>query len=51
LSVEERYTSKAHYLGLVAEEATTLIHEGYLLDQDLRQILEQAESIWYYVTR
>lgn len=51
LSVEERYTSKAHYLGLVAEEATTLIHEGYLLDHDLRQILEQAESIWYYVTR
>ncbi len=51
LSIEERYTSKAHYLGLVAEEAMGLIGEGYLLDQDLPEILEQAGVIWDYVTR
>jgi len=28
-----------------------LIGEGYLLDQDLREILEQAGGIWDYVTR
>jgi hypothetical protein len=51
LSIEERYGSKAQYLGLVAAEAMKLIGEGYLLDQDLREILEQAGEIWDYVTR
>ncbi len=51
LSIEERYASKAQYLGLVAAEAMTLIGEGYLLDQDLREIIEQAGVIWDYVTR
>ncbi len=51
MSIEERYTSRAHYLGLVAAEAMTLIGEGYLLDQDLPEILEQAGVIWDYVTR
>jgi len=36
---------------LVAAEAIELIGEGYLLDQDLREILEQAGVIWDYVTR
>ena len=51
LSVEERYASKAEYLGLLAAEAETLIEDGYLLDQDLREILAQAGEIWDYVTR
>ncbi|HEY5624296.1 MAG TPA: alpha/beta hydrolase domain-containing protein [Gammaproteobacteria bacterium] len=50
LSIEERYTSKAHYLGLVAGEAMALIDNGYIMAQDLPAILEQAGSIWDYVT-
>jgi len=50
LSIEERYGSKAEYLGLVAAETTTLIEEGYLLDQDFREILAQAGEIWDSVT-
>jgi hypothetical protein len=51
LSIEERYESRAEYLGLVAAEAMTLIGQGYLLDQDLPEILAQAGVIWDYVTR
>jgi hypothetical protein len=36
---------------LVAAEAMTLIGQGYLLDQDLPEILAQAGVIWDYVTR
>ena len=46
LSLEERYDNRDHYLGLIAAEAIRLIEEGYLLDQDLREILEQAGVIW-----
>lgn len=50
-SIEERYSNKARYLGLLVEETMALIDEGYLLDQDLREILEEAGEIWDYVTR
>ena len=49
LSVEERYTSREQYLGLVAGEALSLIDDGYLLDSDLSAILEQAGMHWDYV--
>jgi len=46
LSVEERYEDRDHYLGFVAAEAVKLIDEGYLLDQDLPEILKQAGTIY-----
>ena len=46
LSIEERYANRDHYLGLVAAEALKLIDQGYLLDQDLPEILAQAGVIW-----
>ena len=46
LSIEERYANRDHYLGLVAAEALKLIDQGYLLDQDLPEILAQAGMIW-----
>ena len=49
LSVEERYTSREQYLGLVAGEALSLIEDGYLLDGDLSAILERAGMHWDYV--
>jgi hypothetical protein len=50
LSIEERYDSRAQYLGLVADAALQLIGQGYLLDQDLPEILEAAASHWDYET-
>ena len=46
LSIEERYQNREHYLGLVADEAMELIEQGYLLDRDLPEILDQAGMIW-----
>ena len=47
-SIEERYESRAQYLGLIAQEAMTLIEDGYLLDEDLAEILELAAVQWDY---
>jgi hypothetical protein len=47
-SIAERYASREHYLGLVAEAAMELIDEGYLLDEDLPEILRRAAQHWDY---
>ena len=47
-SIAERYTDRAQYLGLVAKAAMDLIDEGYLLGQDLPEILKRAETHWDY---
>jgi hypothetical protein len=49
-SIEERYPSREHYLGLVAEAAMSLIAERYLLAEDLPRILESAARHWDYRT-
>ena len=50
-SIAERYSSREHYLGLVAEAALELIDAGYLLGQDLPAMLKQAGDHWDYITR
>jgi len=45
-SIAERYPSREHYLGLVAEAAVQLITERYLLAEDLPRILESAARHW-----
>jgi hypothetical protein len=45
-SIAERYPSREHYLGLVAESAIDLIGHGYLLAEDLPRILESASRHW-----
>ncbi|MCJ7590153.1 MAG: hypothetical protein MUO51_02245 [Woeseiaceae bacterium] len=47
-SIAERYSSRDQYLGLVAEAAIRLIDQGYLLDADLREILQRAATHWDY---
>ncbi|HJS74612.1 MAG TPA: alpha/beta hydrolase domain-containing protein, partial [Vicinamibacteria bacterium] len=47
-SIAERYPSREHYLGLVAESAIGLIGDGYLLAEDLPRILESAARHWDY---
>jgi hypothetical protein len=48
LSIAERYPSRQHYLGLVAEAAIQLIAKRYLLAEDLPRILESAARHWDY---
>ena len=48
-SIEERYQSRAQYLGLVSEAGIELIDEGYLLARDLPEILRRAANHWDYL--
>jgi hypothetical protein len=47
-SIAERYPSREHYLGLVAQAAMRLVEERYLLAEDVPRILEGAERHWEY---
>ena len=47
-SILERYADRAQYLGLVAESAMELIDEGFLLNEDLANILQRAARHWDY---
>ena len=47
-SVAERYASREAYLGLLAGAALELIDQGYLLKQDLAEIVKQAARHWNY---
>ena len=48
-SIEERYGSRAEYLGRVTEAALALVGDGYLLAGDLAPILAQAARHWDYL--
>ncbi len=48
-SIEERYDGPDEYVGLVSAAAQPLIDDGYLLADDLPEILTQAERHWSYV--
>ena len=48
-SIEERYGSRAEYLGRVTEAALSLVDSGYLLAGDLAPILAQAARHWDYL--
>jgi hypothetical protein len=51
LSLEERYSSRAQYIGLVAEAGGKLIKGGYLLAEDLPSLVERAGLQWDFVTK
>jgi hypothetical protein len=46
LSVAERYVSREEYMGKFAEAAMRLIHERFLLREDLPAVLERGEREW-----
>jgi hypothetical protein len=50
-SVEERYASREAYLGLIAAATLELIEQGYLLRQDMPEIVKRAARHWDYQTR
>ena len=49
LSIEERYRNREHYLGLAANAALKLVDEGYLLAEDVPEILRKARAHWDYL--
>ena len=51
LSLEERYASSAHYLGLVAEAGLKLVKDGYLLAEDLPELIERARRQWDFAMK
>jgi hypothetical protein len=50
LSIAERYASRDEYMGKFAEAATKLIHERFLLREDLPSMLERGEREWAEAT-
>jgi hypothetical protein len=51
LSIEERYTSRDHYLSLVKEAGSKLVKDGYLLAEDLPSLVERAGRQWDYTVK
>jgi len=49
-SIEERYYDRNEYLGEVSDAAMRLMEQGYLLEGDLRSILDQANARWKHAT-
>jgi hypothetical protein len=49
-SIEERYQSRAQYLGLVTKSANELAEKGYILKQDISRIVQQAGTRWDWIT-
>jgi hypothetical protein len=45
-SIEERYSSRAQYIGLITVHALGLVDAGYLLAEDLAAIIERAGEHW-----
>ena len=45
-SLEERYPSKAQYLTLAKAQAEKLVSEGYLLPDDVPQVMKRMEAQW-----
>jgi len=46
LSIAERYASREQYMGKFADAAMRLIHERFLLPEDLPAMLERGEREW-----
>jgi hypothetical protein len=50
-SVAERYDSREQYMGMFAEAAMKLIHDRFLLREDLQAALERGQREWDEITR
>jgi len=46
LSVAERYASREQYMGKYSEAALKLVHDRFLLREDLQAVLERGEREW-----
>ena len=48
-SIEERYPTREDYIGKFTQAAVGLIREGYLLAEDLPNMVDYANTLWDYV--
>ncbi len=49
LSIEERYKGRDDYLERITRSATELVTKGYLIKEDIPNILAQAEKRWDWI--
>ena len=49
-SIEERYQNREQYLSRVTTAATALAKQGYLLEDDIAKVVEQAGTHWNLAT-
>lgn len=49
-SIEERYRSKADYLGRITTAANALAQRGYVLERDVPDIVKHASALWDWAT-
>jgi hypothetical protein len=47
--IEERYPSRAHYLGLVADAAQAMVTQRLLMPEDVVYVLSSAGRHWDYL--
>jgi hypothetical protein len=50
-SLEERYQSREHYLGLISMATLALVKEGFLLPEDMPALISRAQTQWDYAMR
>jgi hypothetical protein len=50
-SIEERYTSRQFYLDQVARNARDLVHQRFMLADDVPAVLRRAETMWDVLQR
>ena len=49
-AIEERYSSRGNYLARVRAAADALSKDGYLLEEDLEDVMQRATQHWEYAT-
>jgi hypothetical protein len=50
-SIEERYPSRADYIGRIALAALALVEQGYLLADDVPAVIQRAAAHYDWATR
>ena len=48
-AIEERYPSRQHYLGLVAESSQAMVEQRLLMPEDVVHVLSSATRHWDYL--
>jgi hypothetical protein len=46
ISIQERYANREDYLDRVKKAADALVRERFMLEQDVRAVLQRAEDMW-----
>jgi alpha/beta hydrolase family protein len=50
-SIEERYRTRADYIDRYTQAAAKMVMDGYLLSEDLQELINRGGLLWDYATR